>query len=150
MYRVVLDPVVILRGLLNPHSPCRRLLFDYAERYQAVFSDDTVRAIRFLVVHPILIVAIPPLAGVSQTRLSQVFLQASRVHVPPEPGVSVFVAAARAARADFLVCEDRRLLEQREQLGVPVIQARPFLALLDPDLFSPDPDDTPSETQGPV
>ena len=150
MYRVVLDPVVVLRGLLNPHSPCRRLLFDYAERYQAIFSDDTVRAIRLLLVHPILVALIPPLAGVSPTRLSQVFLQAARVHVPPEPGVSAFVAAARAARADFLVCQDRRLLERREQLGVPVIQARSFLALLDPDLFSAGPEDTPSEAQGPA
>ncbi len=38
MLHVVLDPVVMLRALINPHSPCGQLLSEYADRYRAVFS----------------------------------------------------------------------------------------------------------------
>ena len=146
MYRVVLDPVVMLRGLLNRASPCRYLLSDYADHYRAIFSNETVGAIRVLLAHPLLTVAFPPLSGLNVSSLAQTFLCAERVQLPRDPGDSVFVAVARVAQADFLVCEDRRLLARRDCLGVPVIQTCPFLALLDPDRFRAYSDDTQEAT----
>ena len=148
MYRVVLDPVVMLRGLLNPASPCRYLLSAYPDHYRAIFSKETVRVIRGLLVHPILTIAFPPLSRLNVSSLTQVFLCAERVQLPHDPGVNVFVAVARVAQADFLVCEDRWLLARRDCLGVPVIQTYPFLALLDPDRFGAYSDDTQETTSG--
>ena len=140
MYRIVLDPVTLLRGLLNPHSPCRLLLFDYADRYHALFSDETVRVVRILVLHPILVVGLPSLVKINHSRLTRILLRAERVSIPAEHDDNLFVAVARAAQADYLVCEDRNLLARRDQLGVPVIDAATFLSLLDPDrIFDPEP-----------
>ena len=135
MYRVVLDPFVMLRGLLNRRSPCARLLSDYSDRYRAVFSEDTIRAIQLLLVHPILIAAFPRLARLSQSHLAQAFLAAECIPVERESDTSVFVAAARAAKVDFLVSEDPALLADQASVGVPVLDSRAFLSLLDPDRF---------------
>ncbi len=139
MYRVVLDPVIMLRGLLNPHSACRLLLFDCADRYRAIFSDETIRLIHVLVLHPILVVCLPSLAKINHSRLARILLRAERVPTPAEQG-NAFVAVARTAQADYLVCEDHVLFARRDQLGVPVINAATFLSLLDPGLiFDPEP-----------
>ena len=147
MYRVVLDSVVMLRGLLNPASPCRYLLSDYADHYRAIFSDETVGVIRVLLEHPLLTVAFPPLSKLNVLSLTQAFLCAERVQLPRDSDDSIFVAVARVAQADFLVCEDRWLLARRDHLGVPVIQTRPFLALLDPDRFGAYSDDAQETTR---
>jgi predicted nucleic acid-binding protein len=137
MLRVVLDPVVMLRGLLNPHSPCRRLLFDYADRYRAVFSDNTLRLLRLLFLHPLIVARLPLLVKISPSRLARLFQYAERVRVPTEPDVSSCIALARAARADYVICEDQVLLSQCQEQSIPVLNTRAFLALLDPDLFLP-------------
>jgi len=49
----------------------------------------------------------------------------------------VYIALARAARADYLVCEDQGLLSACQEHGIPVLDTRAFLALLDPDLILP-------------
>ena len=137
MLRVVLDPVVMLRGLLNPYSLCGRLLFEYADRYRAVFSDNTLRVLRLLLLHPVIVVRLPALVKISPSRLARLFQCAERVRVPTEPDVNLHVALARAARADYLICEDQTLLSQCQDHGIPVLNTRAFLALLDPDLFLP-------------
>jgi predicted nucleic acid-binding protein len=134
MLRVVLDPVVMLRGLLNPHSLCRRLLFDYADRYRAVFSDNALALLRLLLLHPLIVVRLPALVKISSSRLTRLFQCAERVRVPTDPDVSLHIALARAARADYLICEDQTLLSQCQDHGIPVLNTRAFLALLDPDL----------------
>ena len=137
MLRVVLDPAVMLRGLLNPHSPCRRLLFDYADRYRAVFSDNTLRLLRLLLLHPLIVVRLPLLVKISPSKLARLFQYAERVRVPIDPDVGVHIALARAARADYVICEDQNLLSQCQDHSIPVLNTRAFLALLDPDLFLP-------------
>jgi predicted nucleic acid-binding protein len=137
MLRVVLDPVVMLRGLLNPHSVCRRLLSDYADRYRAIFSDNTLSLLRILLVHPFITGRLPALAKISPSRLARLLQYAEQVRVPTEPGVNVYIVLARAARADYLICEDQVLLSHCQDHGIPVLNTRAFLALLDPDLFLP-------------
>ena len=137
MLHVVLDPVVMLRALINPHSLCGKLLSDYADRYCAVFSDDAIRALRLLVVHPFLILRFPSLSEISQFKLGRLFQYADRVRVPAEPDAGVFVALARAAQADYVICEDQVLWSECQSHGIPVLDTRGFLALLDPDLFLP-------------
>jgi predicted nucleic acid-binding protein len=137
MLHVVLDPVVMLRGLINPHSLCRHLLFDYADRYCAVFSDKTLALLRILLVHPFIAVRLPLLVKISPSRLTRLLQYAERVRVPTDPDVDVYIALARAARADYLVCEDQVLLSACQEHGIPVLDSRAFLALLDPDLLLP-------------
>ena len=137
MLHVVLDPVVMLRALINPHSPRGRLLSDYADRYRAVFSDDTLRVLRFLLLHPLLVFRFPLLVEISPSRLARILQYADRVQVPTEPDVSVFITLARAARVDYVICEDQVLLSECQSQGIPVLNAQAFLGLLDPDLFLP-------------
>jgi len=87
--------------------------------------------------HPFLVIRIPSLAKISSSRLARLLQYARRVRVPTEPDVSVFVALAHAARADYLICEDQVLLSQCQGRSIPVLNTRAFLALLDPDLFPP-------------
>jgi len=135
MLHVVLDPVVMLRALINPHSPCGKLLSDYADRYRAVFSDDAIRALRYLVLHPFLAHRFPSLVEISPSRLGRLFQYADRVRVPAEPDAGIFISLSRAARVDYVICEDQVLLSECQSRGIPVLDTRGFLALLDPDLF---------------
>jgi predicted nucleic acid-binding protein len=137
MLHVVLDPVVMLRALINPHSPCGKLLSDYADHYRAVFSDDTLRVLRFLLLHPLLVFRFPLLVEISPSKLARILQYADRVQAPTEPDVSVFITLARAAQADYVICEDQVLLSECQSQGIPVLDTTAFLALLDPDLFLP-------------
>ena len=104
-----------------------------------MFSDDTVKALRFLFVHPFLAGRFPLLLEIPPSKLARVFQYAERVRVPTEPEVSAYIALVRSARADYLICEDHELLSECQTRGIPVLDARAFLAMLDPDLYQPTP-----------
>lgn len=136
MYRVVFDPIVMLRGLLNPHSICGLLFFEYADRYRVLFSDDTVRAVQYLIYHPFVVMAIVNLTKIRPARVARILLRAQRVSIPDDfavPHESIFVTLARAARADYFVCADPKYLDKRDQLGVPVLDVASFLSLVEPN-----------------
>ena len=147
MRRVVLDLNVMLRGLLNPHSLCGALLRDYSDRYRAIFSAETLVMLNVLLIHPTLVEAFPRLAHVSQRQLKSILLFAERVSLPQDHGLDTFaadivvadisVATARAARADYLITESLGILPACQNQGIPTLNTRDFLALLDSQSASP-------------
>jgi len=130
MRRVVLDHLVLLRGLLNPHSICGRLLSEYAHRYKAVFSNSTVK-VYFLLYHPDLVAKYPRLSKVDPKQAGRLFARAQRVHIEAAQHKNAFIAAAIAAQADYLVCEDASLLALQGKIEIPIIDTRAFIALLE-------------------
>ena len=133
MYRIVLGPATFLKGMLNPHSICTYLLFEYADRYRAIFSDKTARAFSLFVLHPLIIIRFPHISKLSLTRLDRILLRAERVRVPAGLDSNMFIAVARAAQADYLVCQDPELQEKCNQLGVPTLTPTAFIDLIAPD-----------------
>jgi predicted nucleic acid-binding protein len=130
MYRVVLDPIVILRGLINPYSICGTLLSDYAARYKAIFSAETGQALVFLPFHPMLIARFPRLAHLDPRQAGRLLARAEKVQIDHAVHPNVVVATAIAAQADYLICEDAQLLAAREKIPVPILSAAAFVALL--------------------
>ena len=137
MRRVVLDLNVMLRGLLNPHSLCGALLHDYSDRYRAIFSAETLVMLNGFLIHPALVQAFPRLAHVSQRQLKSILLFAERVSLPQDHGLDISVATARAARADYLITESPGILPACQNQGIPTLNTRDFLALLDSQSASP-------------
>jgi predicted nucleic acid-binding protein len=135
MYRVVLDPIVMLRGLLNPHSICGDLLFEYADRYRAFFSNATVTIMRLLIYHPVVVIAFRQLIHTSSTQVERILLRAQRVRIPPGSPSNMFVAVACAAHADYVICEDEVIRAKCMEQNIPVLDSRSFLSLLAPERF---------------
>jgi hypothetical protein len=133
MYHVVLDPITMLRGLLNPHSICGDLLFEYADRYRAFFSDDTVGALCTLIYNPVVVIALRQLTQTSSTQVLRILLRAQRVRIPQAAPSNIFVAVACAAHADYVICEDNVIRAKCMELNIPVLDSRAFLSLLAPE-----------------
>ena len=130
MYRVVLDAVILLRGLVNPHSICGMLLSEYTHRYQVIFSEETRKALVLLPFHPLLLAKYPHLSKTDPRQAGRLIARAEKVHVQPDHSDNIFIAAAIAAKADYLVCEDPALLALRGRSKIPIIDARAFVTLL--------------------
>ena len=136
MYRVVLDPIVMLRGLLNPHSICGCLFFDYADRYRAFFSDATVSALHLLIYNPFVVMALTHLTKTNPRQVERLLLRAERVRIPKDLRGNIFVAVALTAHADYVICEDAVIRAKCKERAVPVLTASEFVSLLAPEHFS--------------
>lgn len=131
MYRVVLDPVVLLRGLLNPHSICGSLLSEYAYRFKVVVSADIAKLLILLCYHPILVDRYPHLSKVDPQHAGRLLLRAERANLQADQHTNIFLATAIAAKADYLVCEDRTLLALHRKTEIPIIDTYGFIMLLE-------------------
>ena len=130
MYHVVLDPIVLLRGLINPHSICGSLLSEYAGRYKAIFSSETSLALVVLPRHPLLVAKYPRLVRVDPRQAGRLLAHAEKVPIDLATVPNAVVATAIAANADYIICEDAHLLAAREKIVTPMLTASEFVTLL--------------------
>ncbi len=131
MVRVVLDPVVLLRGLLNPHSICSSLLSEYAYHFKVVVSEEITKALILLCYHPTLVARYSRLSKVDPRHAARLFLRAEKANLQTDRNSNIFLATAIAAKVDYLVCEDQALLALRQKVKVPIIDTRAFIMLLE-------------------
>lgn len=137
MDRVVLDTVVFVRAMINPHSRSGRLLANYAERYVLLISKPTAEEILKVIQRPELKLKFRSLGRLNARRVIDLVTQAQFVEVgavPPvvrNPADDIIVATAVAGRADFIVSEDRDLLDLKQVSGIPIIDTQAFLAHLE-------------------
>jgi len=131
MYRIVFDPSVILRGLINPRSICARLLSKHAGHYKAVFSAQTSQLLVVLLYHPILIAKYPNLAHIDP-RLVGVLMTtfAEKVTIDPAPGRHIVAATAIAATADYIITDDPSTTVACYNIGIPLLTPLEFATLL--------------------
>jgi putative PIN family toxin of toxin-antitoxin system len=137
MTRAVFDTNVFLRALINPHSRCGRLLGEFTGAYELVLSPAIVREALEVLHRPQLRARFPQIAELDIAHIIALFKQAQVVEpqdVPPvsrDPDDDKFLACARAARAEYLVTEDKDLLVLEEYEGTRICQPAEFIALLE-------------------
>jgi uncharacterized protein len=134
---VVFDTVVFVRSLINPHSFWGRLVFEHSHEYRLFLTPQTLREYVEVLQRPELTSKFTTFKDIDVARLPEIFQQAEVVTPKSEPQVSrdfkdnKFLAAAEAATADYLVSEDRDLLDLTEHEGTRIITAYEFLQILE-------------------
>ena len=137
MDRVVLDTVVFVRALINPHNRSGRLLSGCADRYTLLISKPTARELLEVLRRPELKRKFTTLAHMNIRRVIDLVAQAHFVEigeVPPivrDPKDDIIAATAIAGLADFIVSEDKDLLDLKKVSGIPIINTQAFLAHLE-------------------
>lgn len=135
--RVVLDTVVFVRALINPHSRSGRLLSEYAGHYTLLVSKPTVQEIIEVLQRPELKRKFKSLGRVNVRQVIDLVTQAQFVEIGEVPSVvrdpkdDIVVATAVAGQANVIVSEDNDLLDLKQVAGVPIIDTEAFLARLE-------------------
>ncbi len=136
--RVVVDTVVFVRALINPYGLWGELVFGYADRYDLVVSRPIVSEILEVLQRS----ELTRKYRTDQTRtldslitrltaLQTVELEESIPPISRDPSDDKFLAMAKAADASYVVSEDQDLLTLSEYAGIPIIDGRTFLQLLE-------------------
>ncbi len=135
--RIVVDTVVFVRALINPYGLWGKLVFGYADRYDLVVSRPIVSEILEVLQRS----ELTRKYRTDQTRtLGSLITRLTALQtvelksIPPisrDPSDDKFLATARAAEASYVVSEDLDLLTLNEYAGIPIIDCRTFLQLLE-------------------
>ena len=137
--RAILDRVVFVRALINPHSGSGRLLFgDLVERYTIVLSPAIIEEILDVIFRPALRQRFPQMASPPHVQAilqiledAEVVEPVMRLSVCRDPSDNKFLECAIEAGAEYVVTEDRDLLDIRAFRGVSLITIVEFIALLE-------------------
>lgn len=134
--RAVIDTVVFVRALINPHGRWGRLLFQYCDRYVLVLSPDIIREILDVLHRSSLRDRFPQIDEVAVDRVLAILEQAEVV----TPGVSIsvcrdpnddkFFECAVAGDAAYIVSEDNDILDVGTYQGSRTLTAKNFLDLI--------------------
>lgn len=134
--RVVLDTVILVRRLINPFSVWGRLVFDEATRYRWVISAAIEAEYLDVLGRPELVrkyrmVASRDLATIEmQLATATVVAPSHEPAVCRDPADDKFLAAAIAGSAQFIVSEDRDLLDLGPYENIQIVTAGDFLRML--------------------
>ncbi len=138
--RAVLDTVVFVRALINPKGRWGRLLFELSDRYVITLSPDIIKEILSVLYRPALRERCPAMAEpVELERVLSLLEQAEVVEpdqqlaVCRDPSDNKFFECAVAGGADYIVSEDRDILDVGEYEGIKTVSAEGFMALLSGD-----------------
>lgn len=137
MIRVVLDTVVFVRSLINPHSFAGKLVFDYADRYRLVLSEPIVVEILEVLQRPELTRKFKALRQISPTEILQLLERAELVEVQAIPAASrdpkddKFLATALPGKAHYVVSADKDLLDLKERHGIRIVDLATFIEILE-------------------
>jgi uncharacterized protein len=138
--RVVLDTVIFVRALINPKGRWGRLLFEHADKYVIVLSPEIVKEILDVINRPELHRRFPEMADLPRMDLvlsrieeAEVVEPRERLEVCRDPNDNKFFECAVAARADYIVSEDKDLLVVAEYKGIRTVSAAEFLTIVSPN-----------------
>ena len=134
--RIVLDTVVYVRALISPKSRWGRLAFEVAAGHTVVTSPEIIRELIEVVRRQELRDKLPLLEYT--VRLEAIFAalgEAEVVEPTERPAVcrdaddDKFFWCAAAASADYIVSEDKDILDVEAYQGIRTIKASEFLSL---------------------
>jgi putative PIN family toxin of toxin-antitoxin system len=134
--RAVLDTVVYVRAMINRQSRWGRLVFTLAERYTVVYSREMIEEVLEALGRTELRNKFPQINDVSITTLITLFGDAELVQqtqsldVSRDPTDNKFFECAVAGRADYIVSEDRDILDVGEYEGIKMDSVAEFLEIL--------------------
>lgn len=133
MPRVVLDTVVFVRSLINPHGIWGKLVFALSDQYVLFLSKPILAEILEVIDRPSIKSKYRTDAGGGMSRLLDILAQADVVEIEEAPSISrdpkddKFLITAEAAHAQYLIAEDEDLLVLQEYHGVRIVGAAAFL-----------------------
>lgn len=137
--RAVIDTVVFVRALINPHGRWGRLLFQLCDRYTIVLSPDIIREILDVLHRSSLRERFPQIDEVAVTRTLAIIERAEVVtpdvslSVCRDPNDDKFFECATAGEASYIVSEDKDVLAVGEYRGIRTVSAAEFTNLIAPD-----------------
>lgn len=135
--KIVLDTQIFLRAAINPNSACGRIVFNELSDYQLYSADQIDAEIKRVLKRPAIRLKFPQ---INDKRAAQVMLvaeQAEHVQITTiepvcrDPKDDIFLACAKAASADYLVSEDKDLLDLKQHHTTRIINVATFLTALD-------------------
>lgn len=136
MKKVVFDTVVFVRGLINPRSIWGKVIFEHFSKYRLFVSKQILIEILEVFQRPEVKIKFRSLKDRDINRILEILNQAEVVEVfyipsfSRDPKDDKFLATAKAARVNFLVSEDKDLLELVEYEGIKIIDVKTFLKSL--------------------
>jgi len=135
--RAVLDTVVFVRALINPKGRWGRLLFDLSGGYIIVLSPAILREVLEVIYRSSLLEKFtaggrtPPFEEVlGLLQNADVVEPNERLAVCRDPEDDKFFECAVSGAADYVVSEDRDILDVREFQGVRTVTAEEFIQVL--------------------
>ncbi len=140
MLKVVLDTVIFVRALLNPHSFSGRLLFEYLSDYRFFLSPSLIEEILEVLRRKEIIERFHMRQYNYPQAISHLIKSMGRaeiIKINKIPAISrdakddKFLATAKAAKADYLVSADKDLLDLKVYEDIKIINAEIFLKLLE-------------------
>lgn len=132
----VFDTVVFVRALINPHGCWGQLIFDCFPRYTLITSQPLIVELLDVLARPEVNEKFRVFPNLDVPRLLDLIGEAVLVELEDIPLVSrdpkdnKFLATAVAGGADYLVSEDRDLLDLVEYDGVRIVDTLTVLRLL--------------------
>ena len=135
--RVVLDTVILVRGLINPRSRCGRLIFDHAGAYQTILSSSIIAEYLAVLWRPELLRKYRGEAGRDPHAILDLIARATLVEPADTPAIcrdpedDKFLALAKTGDARFIVMEDADLLDIGTYETTTIVSAEVFLRMLD-------------------
>ncbi len=134
---VVFDTMIFVRGFINPHGLWGQLVFQHSDRYHLFLSPELGNEVLAVLARP----GLRRKFRVTQeqvVQLATLFEQAEVVTLGEIPAVvrdpkdDMVMATATVAGADYLVTEDRDMLDDfTEYQGIKVVTAAAFLRILE-------------------
>lgn len=131
--KIVLDSVILVRGMINPASASGRVVFDYSEGLEWIVSPEIVAEYLEVIGRPAITRKYRAASQLKLPLLLELLDLATLVkpvRVPAvcrDPGDDKFLAAALAGEASFNVSEDKDLLDLGAYEGVEVCTVETFL-----------------------
>jgi uncharacterized protein len=126
-----------VRCLLNPFGIWGRLVFAYHDRYELCVSPPILQELLEVIERPLLKRKYRLTQGRGIERLLEIVARSAAVEISDvaavsrDPNDDMFLATAVVAGADFVVSEDRDLLDVMEYQGIKIIDAATFLRMLE-------------------
>ena|SRR3989338_1678996 len=137
MLRVVIDTVVFVRSLINPHSRSGQIVFSHNKLYELYVSEPVIKEILEVLQRPELTSKFNSLKKMNYKKILIILSHAQAVEISKIPEVSrdpkdnIFIATSIEAKTDYLVSEDRDLLDLKKYRGIKIINTKKFLQILE-------------------
>ena len=141
MHSVVIDTVVWLRALINPKSKAGLLLFKHHKNLTIFLSYDITREIIEVLTRPELAKRRPEIQNLPDLQLILKALSKA-TNVRPERRIEIsrdskdnkFLEAAVSGKADYIISEDKDLLDLKEFEGIKIVDIKSFLKIIDDEI----------------
>lgn len=137
--RVVFDTQIYLRAGINPASVCGKILAEWSPFYILYTSDRMEKEIVDVFTRSKIRVKFPKITDATLAAMQKTLARAERVElseadikpISRDPKDDMFLACAKAAKADYLVSEDNDLLVLERYENTRIVNALEFLAILE-------------------